>query len=268
MISPKATTDEEKCLKPKSVEFDVVNISNPVLENGMKFANMYQFREAVREYNLKIGKDLSFVKNDKDKVIIVCKDEHYNYRVYGSKVKDEMTFQIKTYNLNHTSTRAYKNSQITSRWIAKRYMKTFRHDIQKPNIALQQQIKGKWNADVSRMQVYRVRKRAAENIQKSQKEQYRKIWDYCETLKEKNVGTTTLLDVERPYFDVAATFQRLYVCLVATRTGFKEWCRPLIGLDGCFLKESYKRHLLSAVSRDANNNITLFVWLLWNLSAR
>ena len=53
---------------------------------------MYQFREAVREYNLKIGNDLSFVKNGKDKVIIVCKDEHCNYSVYDSKVKDEMTF--------------------------------------------------------------------------------------------------------------------------------------------------------------------------------
>ena len=86
------------------------------------------------------------------------------------------------------------------------------------------------------MQVYRVRKRAVENIQGSHKEQYQKIWDYCETLKETNVGNTTLLDVERPYLDVAATFQRLYVCLAVTRTGFKERCRPLIGLDGCFLK--------------------------------
>ena len=96
---------------------------------------------------------------------------------------------------------------------------------------------------------------ATENIQGSHKEQYKKIWDYCETLKEKNVGTTTLLDVERPCLDVAATFQRLYVCLAATRTGFKEGCRPLIGLDGCFLKGSYKGHLLSAVSRDANDNM-------------
>jgi predicted Rdx family selenoprotein len=129
----------------------------------------------MREYNLKIEKDLSFVKNDKDKVILMCKNEHCNYRVYGSQVRDEMTFQIKTYNLNHTCTRAYKNSAINSRWIAERYMETFRHDIQKPTIALQQEIKGKWNVDVSRIQVYRARKRAAENIQGSHKEQYKKI---------------------------------------------------------------------------------------------
>uniref|UniRef100_A0A2N9FNG2 SWIM-type domain-containing protein n=1 Tax=Fagus sylvatica TaxID=28930 RepID=A0A2N9FNG2_FAGSY len=211
-----ATTDEEKGPKPKSVEFDVMDMSNSMSKNGMKFADVYQFKEVVR---------------------------------------DEMTFQIKTYNPNHTCTRAYKNSQITPRWIAERYMETFRHDIQKPTIALPQQIKGKWNVDVSRMQVYRARKMATENIQGSHKEQYKKIWDYCETLKETNVGITTLLDVERPYLDVAATFQRLYVCLAATRTGFKDGCRPLIGLDGCFLKGSYKGHLLSAVSRDANDNM-------------
>ena len=211
-----------------------------MLENGMKFADVYQFREAVREYNLKIRKDLSFVKNDKDKVIIVCKDEHCNYRVYGSQVRDEMTFQIKTYNPNHTCIRAYKNSAINSRWISKRYMETFKHDIQKLALALQQEIKGKWNVDVNKMQVYRARKMAAENIQGSHKEQYQKFWDYCETLKETNVDSTTLLDVERPYLDIAATFQILYVCLTAIRTCFKEGCRPLIGLDVCFLKGHIK----------------------------
>ena len=69
------------------------------------------------------------------------------------------------------------------------------------------------------------------------------------------MGTTTLLDVEKPCLDVIATFQRLYICLAVTRTGFKEMCKPLIGLDGCFLKASYKGHLLSAVSKDANDNM-------------
>ena len=41
LISPKAISDEEKGPKPKSVEFDVMDMSNPVLENGMKFADVY-----------------------------------------------------------------------------------------------------------------------------------------------------------------------------------------------------------------------------------
>ena len=39
------------------------------------------------------------------------------------------------------------------------------------------------------------------------------------------------------------------------KNGFKEGCRQLIGLDGCFLKGSYREHLLSVVARDVNDNI-------------
>ncbi|CAL2233963.1 unnamed protein product [Prunus armeniaca] len=48
-------------------------------------------------------------------------------------------------------------------------------------------------------------------------------------------------------------FQRLYVCLGATKEGFKAGCRPIIGLDGCFLKSVYAGQLLTAVGIDANN---------------
>jgi hypothetical protein len=47
----------------------------------------------------------------------------------------------------------------------------------------------------------------------------------------------------------------MYVSLVATKKGFLEGCRPIIGIDGCFLKGSFKGQLLSAVGRDGNNNI-------------
>ena len=89
---------------------------------------------------------------------------------------------------------------------------------------------------MGRMQVYRARKSAEKVIDGDDNEQYNRIWDYCETLKATNVGTTTLMLVDRPTLDVASTFQRLYICLRATKEGFKAGCRPLIGLDGCFLK--------------------------------
>jgi hypothetical protein len=39
------------------------------------------------------------------------------------------------------------------------------------------------------------------------------------------------------------------------KQGFLEGCRPVIGLDECFLKGPYKGMLLAAVGRDANNNM-------------
>ena len=141
------------------------------------------------------------------------------------------------------------------KWIFKRYMLKFRYDLNCPTAGLQKEIKDKFHVDVGRMQVYRARKSAEKLIDGDDNEQYNRIWDYCETLKATNVGTTTLMLVDRPTLDVAGTFQRLYICLQATKEGFKAGCRPLIGLDGCFLKGDQKGQILSAVGRDANDNM-------------
>lgn len=41
----------------------------------------------------------------------------------------------------------------------------------------------------------------------------------------------------------------------ACKSGFHNTCRPLIGLHACFLKGGYGGQLMSAVSRDGNNQI-------------
>lgn len=43
--------------------------------------------------------------------------------------------------------------------------------------------------------------------------------------------------------------------MAAMREGFKFGCRPLISIDGCFVKGPYKGQLLCAVGRDGNENI-------------
>ncbi|KAL0315076.1 UNVERIFIED_CONTAM: protein STRUBBELIG-RECEPTOR FAMILY 7 [Sesamum calycinum] len=50
-------------------------------------------------------------------------------------------------------------------------------------------------------------------------------------------------------------FDKMYVCLSALKNGFLSGCRPIIGLDGCFLKTCYGGQLLVAVGRDGNDNM-------------
>jgi hypothetical protein len=64
-----------------------------------------------------------------------------------------------------------------------------------------------------------------------------------------------LMKVERPSLKVPTTFQRLYMSLVACKDGFRQACRPVIGVDGCFIKGHYGGQLLAVVERDPNNNI-------------
>lgn len=50
-------------------------------------------------------------------------------------------------------------------------------------------------------------------------------------------------------------FQKMFVSYHAQRIGFREGCRPFIGIDGTWLKTSLKGCLLIVISIDANNGI-------------
>lgn len=50
-------------------------------------------------------------------------------------------------------------------------------------------------------------------------------------------------------------FQRLYVCFKAMRIGFVNGCRPIIGLDRCFLKGPLQGQRSSAVGKGVNNQM-------------
>jgi hypothetical protein len=69
------------------------------------------------------------------------------------------------------------------------------------------------------------------------------------------VGSCVLMKVERPLPECLAKFQRLYFSLAAMKRGFIVGCRPIIGLDGCFLKGPFKGQLLSATSREQQQHV-------------
>ncbi|KAK4278441.1 hypothetical protein QN277_016286 [Acacia crassicarpa] len=47
----------------------------------------------------------------------------------------------------------------------------------------------------------------------------------------------------------------MYICFNASKVGWKEGCRPLIGVDGTFLKGKSKGILLTAVRVDGNDSL-------------
>jgi len=67
------------------------------------------------------------------------------------------------------------------------------------------------------------------------------------------VELNIVLDDER-----TKLFHKFYVCFANLRTQWSTWCRPIFGLDGCFLKSTLKGQLLAAVGRYANNGMYPF----------
>ncbi|XP_072066900.1 uncharacterized protein [Arachis hypogaea] len=140
--------------------------------------------------------------------------------------------------------RAWVTSKLVKRLVTQPLMT--------PKEALEH-MKQDYNVNVHYRMIYRALKAAKVQTIGKEREQYGKLHDYLNEIHRSNPGSTGMIDVisqleRRPLFN------RLYISLDACKKGFKAGCRPLIGLDGCFLKGYFGGHLLSAVGQDANNS--------------
>ena len=70
-----------------------------------------------------------------------------------------------------------------------------------------------------------------------------------------NPGSTVHVETEADEFSGKERFRRLYICFAALKKGFKEGCRPVLGVDGCHLRGPHPGVLLTAVGIDANDCI-------------
>ncbi|XP_074293096.1 uncharacterized protein LOC141620013 [Silene latifolia] len=92
-------------------------------------------------------------------------------------------------------------------------------------------------------------------------EQYKRVWDYAETVIKYNVASSVIVQLgntENP----PIVFKRMYMCLDACKKGFITGCRPILGVNGCNLKGPYPGQLFTTVGKDANYNIYLVAWAI------
>ncbi|MBA0789216.1 hypothetical protein Gotri_026473 [Gossypium trilobum] len=78
----------------------------------------------------------------------------------------------------------------------------------------------------------------------------------------KNPRSTIKMAVDRVTPESPPHFKRFYVFFEALKRGWKEGCRPILDLDGCFLKGLFKGELLAVVGKDGDNQIYLVAWAI------
>ncbi|XP_016194867.1 uncharacterized protein LOC107635819 [Arachis ipaensis] len=117
-----------------------------------------------------------------------------------------------------------------------------------------QHIKEDYNVQLNRKMITQAIKQARETVLGSEGAQFGKLRDYLNEIHKSNPGSIAHMNT-LPQPQGPNLFQRLYISFDACKKGFKNGCRPLIGLDGCFLKGYYGGQLLSAVTQDTNNHV-------------
>nr|KAJ0211080.1 hypothetical protein LSAT_V11C400212470 [Lactuca sativa] len=120
------------------------------------------------------------------------------------------------------------------------------------------------NNDKTRLLVRNAKKLALSEVEGSLKENYAKLWDYVAEIRRANPGSHVEVFLE-PQPDNTVVFDRFYVRFKGVVYGWLDGCRNVIGVDGCFLKGVCRGELLSAMGRDANNNIYPLAWAVVNV---
>jgi len=82
--------------------------------------------------------------------------------------------------------------------------------------------------------------------------QFGRVRGYRNEILRQNPRSTVEVTITKNEND-QSIFAGIYICLGAIKHGLLEGCRPVLSIDGCFIKGPWKRQILVAVGRDGYN---------------
>ncbi|XP_008221758.1 PREDICTED: uncharacterized protein LOC103321711 [Prunus mume] len=232
------------------------DLSNPIFKLGLRFSSVYVFRKAVINYSIFNRKNIKFSKNDKDKIRAVCdgtKNGKYPWFVYASAVNGSSMVQINSYEEEHTCGIVERKVHANSSWLAERYATQLSRIINWDVGAFKERVNEGLCVISSRSQIYRVRQKTIAVSEGTYTKYFEYLWDYVEELKRINVGIT--IKIKSNFEGDKSKFERIYICLAATKKWFIDALRLVVGLYACHIKGQHPGQLLSTVGVDPNNDM-------------
>lgn len=260
--------EEGRSRRKQGIVYTPFNLTDdlPVWNVGDVFATKEYFMTVVRQYAVMSKRPLYLARNDKTKMRVKCHGMGCEWFIYVRKTTayNGINFVLLSLRRNHAHRCAnvVQNRWITAKWLAVRFTEKIKGD---PHISLQairQCVDEQFGSTLSRMKAYRARDLALEGIFGRTGDQYKKLFYYKEELLRTHRDSSVHIqyETERDQVGRGPRFQRFYCCLGPLKKGWKQFCRPIIFLDGSFLRGMYKGQLITAMGIDPNNGWWPIAW--------
>ncbi|CAN1182226.1 hypothetical protein LINPERHAP2_LOCUS35858 [Linum perenne] len=222
-------------------------------ELGLRFRDPAQFKEAVIRNSIIIGANVRWMRSSKTRREVVCKHPSCKWRLYAAWYRGRELFVVKQIGAAHSCPRKSSNTQATAKWIAKDLLERFRIN---PNLEIPHiiaEMKLKYGLELEQRQCYRAKVEARKLLTGTLEAEYMKIRSYIAELRRADPGGRFIVEVDTADSSDFVYFKRIFVCFSSLKEGFLRGCRPMFGLDGCFLKGEVLGMILSVVGKDGNN---------------
>ncbi|WCJ40121.1 hypothetical protein M5689_021052 [Euphorbia peplus] len=229
-------------------------------ELGQTFANAKAFRLIVAKYAIQEGCPLNLIKSDKARVRYHC-EPSCPFKLYAVKEGERDGLVLRTFIPSHNCTRQYNNPRVSALVLAEYFKEKIRGKPKYSIRDMKDHAKETLELNVTLSMCKRAKKLIIEGLDGGYKEEYSCLEAYVNELSISNPGSTFDLQFSKEGMRVGKRiFCRLYLCFNACKKGWMDGCRPIIGLDGCFLKDICKGQLLVAVGHDAMDQIYPIAW--------
>lgn len=223
-----------------------------------KFDSEMEFKDQLLRYALNTQYDVKMAKSEANRIAAVCSVKKCPWRVFCSVEIPINKWMVKVCHNKHNHEKSSRVSMLKQGVIAALFREELRRNVNMQASEIKDIIKERYSIVVPISKCYRGRRIALDSILEAQAIQFGKLWDYEAELRRTHPGIITELNTT----DVNGVpqFDSFYICFQEFRETWKRCCRPVIGLDGCFLKWELNGDLLSAVGRDADNRMYPIAW--------
>ncbi|XP_058769901.1 uncharacterized protein LOC131643640 [Vicia villosa] len=173
---------------------------------GMEFTSLDDFREAIREWTVLNGREITFVKNEGYRVRVECKAK-CGFLMLCSKVGHKHTYAIKTIKDTHTCARVLDNKTANSKWVAKAVVKKMQTCENLRISDIIQDMRQNYGVGITVGRAWKAKMIARQMIEGDADKQYSNLWRYAAELRRTKYGGQLLIAVGRDpndqYFPLA-----------------------------------------------------------------
>ncbi|CAI8591544.1 unnamed protein product [Vicia faba] len=251
---------DDKPSKPKYEKFRSELLNKDFqFKLGMEFISLSEFKDAIRDWSVLNGREITFVKNESYRVRVECKSK-CGFLALCSKVGGSLIYQLKTWVGTHTCARVLNNKSANSKWVSKLVVEKRKSQGKVKLSEIMSELRQKYSVGITKGKAWRAKAMAEEIIEGDAKEQYNMLWRYAAELRKHCAGNTVKLNTERPHPTLPLRFGRFYFCFDGCKKGFTKGCRPFIGTNKRDLLVSLRKCISKLNTGIANSVVKLDKW--------
>ncbi|KAL8522435.1 hypothetical protein ACS0TY_012547 [Phlomoides rotata] len=219
-----------------------------------------EFRMELIKYTTRLGYKFKYVRNDARYIHAVCNNAEKTscpWFIKARRNKINKKFVVSTLNVNHEcigGLTVQKKTRLGAVIIAKLVLQSVRADPTCSPKDIMHELKESYGFDILYWKAWRVVEGARNLIFGTYDEFYDNLRWYCNAIQRTNPGSS----VDLVKNSETHCFERVFIAFKACIDGFIK-CRPMLFIDGTFMKGRAKGILLSATTKDGDNGMCCFI---------